>query len=408
MSEIYTAAPPPRKRFTNLAELDLFVHRRYVDNLGIERTLLEVGAVRRMTTLFDRLEHQLKRATASNTAPWYAHKRGISMTLEGQFFWQVMRDVAAEAPDELCAGRRLSPWLEVGLKVARKWASTLQAYTVGGPNALDMSIDLPRNLMTRIFRVVRRICRSKRFRNQLNNSTRNAKDRYFECAGLMIDLLRDDARLLILRIDLYFEGDAKVLSESEEAEQAYEKFIRTLRDGRLIPDLLGYIAKRENGLERRIHYHVLVAMDGDLHRQAYSWTEHMGKFWVNDCVGAKSLADYFNCWNRRLEYEYNCVGVLHYTDSHMLMGLRDALEYLCKEGAHILVKKGNGHNLRKSQSPKSQDGMTRRGVPRRRDPELSAAHQVLLTPLPSSSGGRNNRGTTRSSLTKLANSRAGY
>ena len=190
------------------------------------------------------------------------------MTLEGQLFWQVLRDVAAEAPDDLCAGRRLSPWLDVGLKVAQKWASTLRPYTVGGPNALDMSVDIPRNLMTRIFRVVRRICRSKKFRNRVSNSTRNAKERYFECAKLMLALMRYNARLLILRFDLYFEGDAKVLSECEEAEQAYEKFLRTLREDRLVPDLLGYIGKRENGLERRIHYHLLVFMNGDLHQQA--------------------------------------------------------------------------------------------------------------------------------------------
>ena len=72
----------------------------------------------------------------------------------------------------------------------------------------------------------------------------------------MIDLLSENARLLILRIDLYFEGDAKVLSESEEAEQAYDKFLRTLREDRIVPNLLGYIAKREDGLERRIHYHL--------------------------------------------------------------------------------------------------------------------------------------------------------
>ncbi len=139
---------------------------------------------------------------------------------------------------------------------------------MGGPNALDMSVDIPRNLMTRIFRVVRRICRSKKFRNRVSNSTRNAKERYFECAKLMLALMRYNARLLILRFDLYFEGDAKVLSECEEAEQAYEKFLRTLREDRLVPDLLGYIGKRENGLERRIHYHLLVFMNGDLHQQA--------------------------------------------------------------------------------------------------------------------------------------------
>lgn len=397
MSEIYTAAIPQPKRFTNFADLDLLIHRRHVDDLGIERTILEVGAVRRMKNLFDRLEHQLRRVAASDAAPWQQHSRGACMTSEGQFLWVVLRDVADEAPDELCMGRRLNPWLEVGLSVARKWASTLRSYAITNPNVLDMQEEMPRQLMTRIFRLIRRICRSKKFRNWVHNSTRNAKERYLSCANLMIDLLKDDARLLILRIDLYFEGDAKVLSESEEAEQAYEKFLRTLREGRLVPGLLGYIAKREDGLERRIHYHILVAMDADLHQQAQHWTDYMGEFWVKQCVGAETLGCYFNCWKRRNEYKFNCIGVLHYTDSRMLMGLRDALEYMCKEGPHSLVKEGMGHNLRKSQSPKHTDGERRRGAPRKQDPYLSTAHQVLLTP-DRLSAERNSRDKRRSSV----------
>ena len=396
MSEIYTAAPKP-KRFTNFADLELFIHRRYVDDLGIERTILEVGAIRRMKNLFDRLEHQLRRVAASDTAPWHQHKRGICMTLEGQSLWVVLRDVAAEAPDDLCSGRRLNPWLEVGLAVARKWASTLRADAIVNPNVLDVQVELPRQLMTRIFRVIRRICRSNKFRNWVNNSTRNAKERYLSCANLMIDLLKEDARLLILRIDLYYEGDARILSDSEEAEQAYEKFLRTLREDRLVPDLLGYIAKREDGLERRVHYHILVAMDADLHQQAGPWIERMGEFWVKQCVGAETLGSYFNCWNRRTEYKFNCIGVLHYTDSRMLMGLRDALEYMCKDGSHSLVKEGMGHNLRKSQSPKRTDGERRRGAHRKRDPGLSAARQVLLTPDPLPTE-RNSREGRRSSV----------
>lgn len=382
MSNIYATASPQPKRFTNFADLDLFIHRRHVDDLGIEHTVLEVGAVRRMKTLFNRLEQELRRVAASDATPWQQHSRRIRMTSEGQFLWVVLRDVASEAPDDLCAGRRLNPWLELGLTVARKWAPTLRAYAIMNPNVLDMQEEVPRNLMTRIFRVIRRICRSKRFRNLVNNSTRNSKERYLSCAKLMLDLLREDARLLILRVDLYFEGDARILSDSEEAEKAYEKFLRTLREGGLVPSLLGYIAKREDGLERRIHYHVLVAIDGDRHQQAYPWTEHMGNFWVNECVGSRALADYFNCWKRRNEYRYNCIGVLHYSDSRMLMGLRDALEYMCKEGPHVLMKEGKGHNLRKSQSRKRINGERRRGAPRRHDPDLTAARQVLLTPDP--------------------------
>lgn len=378
MNQIIDPTGKPRK-FTNLADLDQFIHHRFRDEFNAEHRCLVVGSVRRMTVYFERLEHQLQRIAASSTSIFNQHKRGIDLTNEGKCLWTVLRDATAEAASELCEGRRLSPLLKLGLHLARKWGSRLRPYAVNNPNHLDVNQDYPRRMMAHVVRVIRKVCKSRKFRAWVNNDTRNAKENYLSCANLVIDLLKDDSRLLILRGDFYFDGDARVFSESEAANRAYDKFLKNLSGNRIVPDVLAYIGKRENGLDKRIHYHVWVALAGDLHQNAHQLTEQLGRFWVHECVGAESLASYFNCWTRRHELEYSCMGLLHYADSRMLMGLRLALEYLCKEGAYLRVSDELGRNLRKSNRRKPTGGTGRRGAPRKHGNDVHVAEQVLLT-----------------------------
>lgn len=377
--QYFTTPRGPVRKFTNLADLDQFIHQRFRDEAGIERQYLIVGAVRRLGIYLSRLEDQMRRIATSSTSIFYKHSRGIDLEADGHFLWLVLRDADEEATRELCKGRRLNPWLTLGLHLAWKWGAELRQYTEKSPNLLDVNHERPRRIMAHIIYVIRRACTSKMFRNLVNNDTRNAKENYISCANLMLDLFREKARLLILRVDLYFDGDAKIFSESEAANRAYDKFMRWLRDERIVPDVVGYIGKRENGLEKRIHYHVLVALDGDEHQNAYHLTEQLGRFWVDQCVGARALATHFNCWTRRRELEFPCMGLLHYMDSRMLMGLRLAMEYMCKEGNHILVGDGMGRNLRKSVRPKPRDDGNRRGAPRKHGNDIHVAEQVLLT-----------------------------
>ena len=242
---------------------------------------------------------------------------------------------------------------------------------------LDVSLEYPRQMMVHIVKFIRRVCKSRRFRAIVNNDSRNARDNYLSCSEYMLDLLRVRARPLVLRVDLYFEGDAKVFSESKSAGKAHDKFMRNLSESKIVPDVLAYISKRENGLERRIHFHVLIALDGNKHWQAHSLAEELGHYWVDHCVGSSLFASYKNCFERKDEYEFNCLGLLHYADEHMLRGLRLALEYLCKEDSHILVGAGMGRNLRKGQSPDLPADGERRGAPRKYGNDVSLAERIL-------------------------------
>lgn len=119
--DIYTSMPTRAKKFTNLADLDQFIHSCVLDDSGIEKRYLTVGSVRRMTMYFDRLESQLKRIASSSCSIFVEHGRGIDLTTDGHFLWTVLRDAEAEAASALCEGRRLNPWLTIGLHLARKW-----------------------------------------------------------------------------------------------------------------------------------------------------------------------------------------------------------------------------------------------------------------------------------------------
>lgn len=365
-------------RFTNLADYELFIHHRYKDAEGNDHLCLEVGAVRRMKTFFDILKLSLDKISKSKASPWMENARGIHvLTNEARILWNCIRDAEEEAPEAACKGRRLNPWLRLGLHLAWKWGKRLRQYRTYD-SGLDVRQEYARRAIAHVVYVIRRVCRSDRFRKWEYNDSRRERDNYASCARLMLDIFKQNARPLILRIDLYFEGDASVLSESDAAQRAYDKFLRNLSEGKILPDVLGYIAKREDGLERRIHYHVLIALDGNKHQHAFRMTEILGQYWSNRCVGSSHLGSYFNCWKRKNEYEHCCLGLLHYTDECMLRGLRDALGYMCKEGAHIFVNKDMGKNLRKSQSPKIADGEQRRGAPRKTGSDPSLATTILL------------------------------
>jgi hypothetical protein len=344
---------------------------------GVERVVYEVGAVRRMALYLSWLESSIKRVAAGTWSPLDCDKRGCRLTPEAKAFWHALRNVD-DAPRDLCDGRRLNPWLRVGLHVARKWEPRLRWF-VGREGVLSVTEDYPRRAMVRIVKFIRRVCNSESFKAWVSQDGRNAKENYKRCCEYLLGILRAHGRPLVLRIDLYFEGDAKSVSDSPEARQAYDKFMRNLSGSNIVRDVIGYIGKEEDGLDRRVHYHVMCLVDGNLHQQAYNLTEQLGRFWVNDCVGSSMLASYKNCYERKDEYRFNCLGLLHYANDRMLMGLREALEYMCKEEAYTLRRKDKSKRLRKGQAPKLVQGENRRGAPRKHGNDLSLAELILFT-----------------------------
>jgi hypothetical protein len=227
-----------------------------------------------------------------------------------------------------------NPWIKAMMVALLHWHTG-----VGFGMAFSGKGILPedRDNLNRIARFVRRACHSPVFHRRIQEGRRLAKQNLRSACAYMCSLFARHSRLLILRIDLYYQGEGREWSHSNEAKAAFERFVRALRTGRIVPDVLGYLASREDGPERSAHFHLLVVLDGHKRKDADGHTRQIGEHWETGYTGP-GRGTFFNCYARRDEYEYNGLGLVHVSDWKMLIGIREALRYMTKPEHLVKVK----------------------------------------------------------------------
>jgi hypothetical protein len=297
---------------------------------------------------------------------------------------------------------RFNPPLTVILKIVDQWSPELWAHTNRNGEPV-LSDPRTREILESATASIRATCRSQDYKDEVDNYKRNEEKNITSCCEYLAAQFQRRSQLLILRIDLYFRPAFKGWGYTREADAHYARFLRALRENRIVPDVLGYISKREDGIDRGIHFHALIALDGHKHRDAANLTRVVGEDWVRRCgqgdyedgvdvgeTGKKDKASYFNCYTRMDQYRFNCLGLIHPTDADKLRGLRLAIEYLCKETTQLkpsppksqegdqdaAIQNGKGiRNLRKGIMPKGHSG---RGAPRSSGLDTSAIERELL------------------------------
>ncbi|UXA52312.1 inovirus Gp2 family protein [Xanthomonas prunicola] len=323
------------------------------------------------------------------------------LTKTGKAFFNVCKGYNQDRA-EYYKHHRFNPPLTVILNVVDQWSSELLNHTNRNGDAL-MSDPRTREIVERAVASIRASCRSQAYKNEVDNYKRNEEKNIASCCDYLAAQFQRRSQLLILRLDLYFRPAFKGWGYTREADGHYARLLRALRENRIAPDVLGYISKREDGIDRGIHFHVLVILDGHKHRDAANLTRMIGEDWVRRCghgdykdgvdvgeTGKKDKASYFNCYTRLDQYRFNCLGLIHPTDAEKLRGLRLAIEYLCKETTQLKPSPPKSHegkqdpdiasrkgirNLRKGIMPKGHSG---RGAPRSSGLDTSAVDRELL------------------------------
>ncbi|UOF13239.1 inovirus Gp2 family protein [Lysobacter capsici] len=323
------------------------------------------------------------------------------LTKIGKAFFNVCRGFNQDSA-EYYKHHRFNPPLTVILNVVDRWSPELLTHTNRNGDPV-MSDPRTREIVESAASSIRASCRSQAYKDKVDNYKRNEEKNIASCCEYLEAQFQRRSQLLILRIDLYFRPAFKGWGYTREADGHYARFLRALRENRIVPDVLGYISKREDGIDRGIHFHALIVLDGHKHRDAANLTRMVGEDWVRRCghgdyedgvdageTGKKDKASYFNCYTRMDQYRFNCLGLIHPTDADKLRGLRLAIEYLCKEttqlkpsppksqegeeDADTASKKGI-RNLRKGIMPKGHSG---RGAPRSSGLDTSAIDRELL------------------------------
>ncbi|KQZ72416.1 hypothetical protein ASD55_11715 [Rhodanobacter sp. Root561] len=271
-----------------------------------------------------------------------------------------------------CEKYAFNPYITV---IIRAFFRTQKALDAPVPTGFAAISPCERSVaMEWIVHFVRRVCRSKRFKAIIRNHDRRGHKDFQSGCRHLAHCFANHSRILIVRVDLFYRPEDKEWSFTPEADRAYSRFTRALSEGRIVPDVITWAGRRENGFDRGVHYHVLVAMDGHKHQKAFAYAVAMGKYWRKRCTGPNQVGTYFNCYPRKGAYRFNGLGSVHISDERMLIGVREAMRYITK--AYYQAKAG-GDVTKNFRRGLAKNRASKRGAPRKAEHDMSLVMRIL-------------------------------
>jgi hypothetical protein len=264
-----------------------------------------------------------------------------------------------------------NPWVQAMVDALCQWHPGHE-FGEASPNAGISRADRVR--LGHIARYVKQTCQSRAFERRLQDERKLALQNLDGARSYLTWLFALHSQLLILRIDLYYYDKGEEWAGTAEALAAFERFVRMLRIGHIVTDVLGYLLSREVGPERGIHFHVMVILDGYTQKDAYRCTQVIGERWVNDYATAES-GSFFNGYARLHEYEYNGLSLVHASDWQKLLGVLRAIDSMTKADYLIKVRASSKKCFRHGQI---RPFNVTPGASRQSEHEMSTVWRILV------------------------------
>ena len=324
-----------------------------------------------------------RRIASTGTAPFTrtrAYNRDwYKLSPVGRALWTAIK-IYDEIPSEFIEAHEFNPYLTVMLRALNAYAAKIPKDRGDYPRMIEPGT---RGGLVSIVSFVRRACRSKRFRQMLKHHREARKKNYKSCCQYVANKFERDPCLLFLRIYLYRRPAARKYSYTRAAQHDLGRFLRDLRDQKVVPDMRGWVLRREAAVYRGLYFHLVVILDGHNPQPGENLSKQIGEAWIRK-VGPS--ASYFVC---KKEYRYNRLGIAHCQDRGKLLGVREALRSITNETwdlkpsliepmlAESATKKRGLKQLRKGSSRQQQ---TNRGAPRDVSSTLAVVEDVLLRP----------------------------
>jgi len=274
------------------------------------------------------------------------------------------------------------PAITVLLRSMKRYATRTALCHV---NSSGISHDLELGTLTRhLVRFVHRVNRSWKYINAVRAYTRKEEDNFKSARHFIYHFAGKHTRLCFLRIDLTLRTAWKDFSHSEDADKAVTGFLRSLRSSacqrNLLPGYLGFIIKRENGISRGTHFHLLVVLNGDLQgltsRSVDYISDALCEMWLRRIGHDRGSAH--NSYKDRRSWPFNGLGLQDFQSIEALVGLRYALCYLTKQDCVLKTSNDTIKNFWRTPTPCGT--RKKRGPKRKRQDYLSLLHHSLDGP----------------------------
>lgn len=176
---------------------------------------------------------------------------------------------------------------------------------------------------------IRQEANSPRFKAQRIKHDHRCSKNYRSLKGYLDRLQERYAKLLIIRLDLYFTK----ASRQEQAipqrtiEQYRSHFLRKIAQN-YQEAFVGYVWKLEYGLERNHHFHLLLIFNGNMVRKDQQISHHLGQLWSTQIT--EGAGSYYACNAQKESYRYCGIGMLEHRDQEKRANLDRACLYLTK------------------------------------------------------------------------------
>ncbi len=267
-----------------------------------------------------------------------------------------------------------SPTMTVMLRAMGRWAKDACYWMNKNDDVIEGSLDMDAvNALERIVAFVRRACGAWRFKNTRTEYERQAGSNFASACKLILDCFARRSPLLVLRVDLYLRKGDRLWDLAKEGDRAAARFRRLLYEGKRFPKAMGWICKCEHGIDRGLHWHWMVILDGSPHRNAMDLTKQMGLLWQQ--IVGPDRGSYFNCYVRRNHHKFNGLGLVHATDAHKLLDIRHAIHYMTKRDCVLRTTTDKHQDFRRSK-PRWKPVSTC-GAPRKNEDDLELARRLL-------------------------------
>lgn len=203
---------------------------------------------------------------------------------------------------------------------------------------------------------LRRRCKAKPVQEKMRSRQRAATKLHGSCGQYCNQLIDKYKRLLVLRLEFYYQSDIAHNIHIEVAQHDIERFLTNRRSNALFKDLVGYIVKTEYGVSKGIHHHVLLMFDGYKKNPLYQthYGQQFCKYWENKIAPERGEA--WNLNNARNLKKFGMlstlgIGDIRASDALLRHNLTErVLGYLCKNDQYFRPAAGSDfRRLRKGQ-----------------------------------------------------------
>lgn len=173
---------------------------------------------------------------------------------------------------------------------------------------------------------------------KMNNTTKKESKRIKSAKTYFDELQERYSKLNIIRLDCFYNKEHCKDITLDEANKDINRMKNNKRNNSIFEHQVGHICKLEYGEEKGLHFHLILAFDGQKVSKDILKAKKIGEYWSKEITDGKG--GYYNC--NMNDYEESGIGILDHRDKEKRKILDEkVIPYLCKEDQNINSFKSN-------------------------------------------------------------------